>query len=485
MEKQSKRTLGLRRRWMTSSLLPVITILVLISALVSIGLGSAYYSNARSALEAKAAAGAEYFNTYAMTSYEEYYHSATLYANSFEDSDRIELQFLNSNGAVDVSTRSMMIGSAPGTQDVYDALSSGVISSYLGRDNATGERIIAASGLLKFQGEVVGIIRLVTAAHNLDSQVLLTVMIILAIMLAVSFVVVISSLLLINNVVAPVSAVSEAAKQISGGSYGFCIPNRYADEMGELVDNINDMSVKIGQNEKLQQEFISSVSHELRTPLTAINGWAETLLADVGESEEEEAQRRGLSIIVKESSRLTKMVEELLDFSKIADGRFTLDMEPMDLQAEFEDTVYTYHQIFKQEGITLLYTAGDEYDEIISADPVRLKQVFCNVLDNAAKHGGSGKRIVTRLNRSRGHYIITVRDFGPGIPEADLPHVKEKFYKGGSKARGSGIGLAVCDEIIRLHDGTFSIDNAKGGGAIVTIKLPIRHVRRENSQKKQ
>ena len=485
MEKHSKRTSGLRRRWMTSSLLPVITILVLISALVSIGLGSAYYSNARSALEAKAAAGAEYFNTYAMTSYEEYYHSATLYANSFEDSDRIELQFLNSNGAVDVSTRSMMIGSAPGTQDVYDALSSGVISSYLGRDNATGERIIAASGLLKFQGEVVGIIRLVTSAHNLDSQVLLTVMIILAIMLAVSFVVVISSLLLINNVVAPVSAVSEAAKQISGGSYGFCIPNRYADEMGELVDNINDMSVKIGQNEKLQQEFISSVSHELRTPLTAINGWAETLLADVGESEEEEAQRRGLSIIVKESSRLTKMVEELLDFSKIADGRFTLDMEPMDLQAEFEDTVYTYHQIFKQEGITLLYTAGDEYDEIISADPVRLKQVFCNVLDNAAKHGGSGKRIVTRLNRSRGHYIITVRDFGPGIPEADLPHVKEKFYKGGSKARGSGIGLAVCDEIIRLHDGTFSIDNAKGGGAIVTIKLPIRHVRRENSQKKQ
>ena len=485
MEKQSKRTSGLRRRWMTSSLLPVITILVLISALVSIGLGSAYYSNARSALEAKAAAGAEYFNTYAMTSYEEYYHSATLYANSFEDSDRIELQFLNSNGAVDVSTRSMMIGSAPGTQDVYDALSSGVISSYLGRDNATGERIIAASGLLKFQGEVVGIIRLVTSAHNLDSQVLLTVMIILAIMLAVSFVVVISSLLLINNVVAPVSAVSEAAKQISGGSYGFCIPNRYADEMGELVDNINDMSVKIGQNEKLQQEFISSVSHELRTPLTAINGWAETLLADVGESEEEEAQRRGLNIIVKESSRLTKMVEELLDFSKIADGRFTLDMEPMDLQAEFEDTVYTYHQIFKQEGITLLYTAGDEYDEIISADPVRLKQVFCNVLDNAAKHGGSGKRIVTRLNRSRGHYIITVRDFGPGIPEADLPHVKEKFYKGGSKARGSGIGLAVCDEIIRLHDGTFSIDNAKGGGAIVTIKLPIRHVRRENSQKKQ
>ena len=468
---QPRRAIGLRRRWIVSSILPVITILVLIAALVSIALGSNYYANARSALEAKATAGTDYFNTYAMTSYDEYFRSATLYANSFEDSASIELQFLDRNGHVEVSTRSLMTGSKPGTKDIIDALTSGRVSSFRGVDPATGEKIIAASGLLKFNGRVVGVMRFVTATRNLDSQVLLTVLIILAIMAAVIFVIVISSLLLINNVVAPVSAVSEAAKQISGGSYGYQIPNRYADEMGELVDNINDMSLKIGENEKLQSEFISSVSHELRTPLTAINGWGETLLADDGS--DPEALRRGLNIIVKESGRLTNMVEELLDFSKMADGRFALHLEQMDLQAEFEDAVYTYREVFKQQGITLDYHSDGVYDEPITADPERLKQVFCNVLDNAAKHGGAGKRIETRLVRRGSHYIITIRDYGPGIPADDLPHVKEKFYKGGSKARGSGIGLAVCDEIIRLHNGTLVIGNAKGGGCIVTIRLPI------------
>ena len=98
--------------------------------------------------------------------------------------------------------------------------------------------------------------------------------------------------------------------------------------------------------------------------------------------------------------------------------------------------------------------------------------MFCNVLDNAAKHGGAGRRIDTAVTGDGSHIVITVRDYGPGIPEAELPFVKQKFYKGSSKARGSGIGLAVCDEIIRLHEGTFEIDNAEGGGCVVTITLP-------------
>ena len=472
-QSQPRRAIGLRRRWIVSSILPVITILVLIAALVSIALGSNYYANARSALEAKATAGTDYFNTYAMTSYDEYFRSATLYANSFEDSASIELQFLDRNGHVEVSTRSLMTGSKPGTKDIIDALTSGRVSSFRGVDPATGEKIIAASGLLKFNGRVVGVMRFVTATRNLDSQVLLTVLIILAIMAAVIFVIVISSLLLINNIVAPVSAVSEAAKQISGGSYGYQIPNRYADEMGELVDNINDMSLKIGENEKLQSEFISSVSHELRTPLTAINGWGETLLADDGS--DPEALRRGLSIIVKESGRLTNMVEELLDFSKMTDGRFTLQVEDTDLQAELEDAVYSYRELFRQDGIALEYSSDRaEYSEVISGDPERLKQVFCNLLDNAAKHGGGGKRITVHLTQRDGEYVITIRDFGPGIPEAELPYVKQKFYKGSSKARGSGIGLAVCDEIVQRHGGRLDIANAEGGGTVVTVYLPLK-----------
>ena len=185
--------------------------------------------------------------------------------------------------------------------------------------------------------------------------------------------------------------------------------------------------------------------------------------------------RRGVQIILKESRRLTNMVEELLDFSKMTDGRFTLQVEDTDIQAELEDAVYTYRELFRQDGISLEYTSDKAlYDEPITGDPERLKQVFCNVLDNAAKHGGSGKRIVVHLTQQEGEYIISIRDFGPGIPEAELPYVKQKFYKGSSRARGSGIGLAVCDEIVRLHGGQFDIANAAGGGAVVTIRLPLK-----------
>ena len=240
------------------------------------------------------------------------------------------------------------------------------------------------------------------------------------------------------------------------------------------MDNINDMSLKIGQNEKMKSEFISSVSHELRTPLTAINGWGETILEDpTGDPEQ---LRRGIRIILNESRRLSTMVEELLEFSKMEDGRFTLRVEQVDLQAEFEDAIFTYRELFRQEGIGLDYEAGDELLPPISGDPERLKQVFCNVLDNAAKHGGAGGHISASVCLEGDAEVIRIRDYGPGIPEAELPYVKQKFYKGSSKARGSGIGLAVCDEIVNLHGGTFDIGNAPGGGAVVTIRLPVKEI---------
>ena len=473
LAKKVKKVQGLKRRWLTGSMGPVLVILLLVGVLISVGFASSYYNSARSSLRAKAAAGADYFNTYVMTSYREYYRSATVYAAAFDDGDRIELQFLNSSGRVEVTTRGVTVGTYPGTPEIYSAIESGEVKDYVGRDVVTGERIMAASSLLKFNGQVVGVMRYVTAIGNIDRQVLLTVLLVAGVMVAVVGLIVLSSMIFINNVVAPVSAVSEAAKRISGGSYGIQIPNKYTDEMGVLVDNINDMSLKISQSEKMESEFISSVSHELRTPLTAINGWGETLLED--ESCDAQQLRRGVQIILKESRRLTNMVEELLDFSKMTDGRFTLQVEDTDLQAELEDAVYSYRELFRQDGIALEYSSDRaEYSEVISGDPERLKQVFCNLLDNAAKHGGSGKRITVHLTQRDGEYVITIRDFGPGIPEAELPYVKQKFYKGSSKARGSGIGLAVCDEIVQRHGGRLDIANAEGGGTVVTVYLPLK-----------
>ena len=467
--KERLRIQGLRKRWILNSVGPVILILVLAAILASATVANNYYGSARSTLEAKAKAGADYFNSYSMSSYSEYYRNASLYAASF-DSTRIELQFLNLYGRVDNSTQGVAAGTAPQTPEIARALESGSIEVFSGKDPVTGESVMAVTTPLKFNGSTVALMRYVTATRQIDHQILLTILIISAIIAGVICLVLISSLLFINSVVAPVAEVTDAAKRISGGSYGIQLPNPYTDEMGELVDNINDMSLKISQSEKIQQEFVSSVSHELRTPLTAINGWAETLAADPGANPEQ--TQRGLNIIVKESRRLTTMVEELLDFTRMQDGRFTLRVEETDLLAELEDAIFTYREIFSREGIELRYECADDLPPII-ADGERMKQVFCNVLDNAAKHGGSGKRIDVSVAAENGSMVIRVRDFGPGIPVEELPYVKQKFYKGSSKARGSGIGLAVCDEIMRLHNGTFDIANASGGGAVVTMTLPM------------
>ena len=137
--------------------------------------------------------------------------------------------------------------------------------------------------------------------------------------------------------------------------------------------------------------------------------------------------------------------------------------------------MYTYTEFFRKEGISLQYF--DCPDEVlpISGDPERLRQVFCNLLDNAAKHGGAGQRIDVSVERTGDMAVIRIRDYGPGVPEEELPFLKNKFYKGSSKARGSGIGLAVCEEIVTRHEGYLEVGNAEGGGFQVAIRIPIEN----------
>lgn len=268
----------------------------------------------------------------------------------------------------------------------------------------------------------------------------------------------------------PIQDLTDSAKRIANGSYGTQVPTSGDNEIGELTSEINQMSEKIAQSDKTTTEFISQISHELRTPLTAILGWSETLQYDPaiqGDS------LRGVKIISKEAERLTGMVADLLEFTRIQDGRFNLRIELIDLAAELEDSLMTYGNLMQEAGIEVNYTAP-EYDiPLISGDPERLKQVFLNLLDNAAKHGGDGGVVDAKLSFYKSYVTIEIRDYGHGIPANELPHVKERFYKGSSKNRGSGIGLAVCNEIITRHGGILNISNAEGGGCLAQIKLPL------------
>ncbi len=460
---------GLRRRWIFNTV-GIIFVMGLVCVLAVTAVFAAYYYSAmESDMRYRARTTTEFFADYLNQNYNEYYQSCITYAQTFEDKDTIELQFISAEGNIVTSSYGSWAGRSPTTSDIHSAISTRGISTYTGRNPLTGERIMAVSSpMIYSNGEVIGVLRYVTSTGVMDRQIMYIAGIAMLALLAVLVVALISSNYYIHSILVPLGQIVDKAKMITNGSYGIQIQTQYDDEIGELADSINEMSIKINQNEKMQSEFISSLSHELRTPLTAITGWSETLLNTEGL---DDSTRRGVGIILREGKRLTEMVLELLDFTRIQDGRMTLNMELTDIRSEFEDTVFMYGSRLAQDGITLEYLENDDDIPEISCDPKRMRQVFLNILDNAAKHG-NGTPIQADIRYSEDTVIVRIRDFGPGIPEDELPLVKKKFYKGTSKARGSGIGLAVCDEIVQMHGGTLTLENAQEGGTLVTVQLP-------------
>jgi len=472
METQSvKKTGSLRKRWILNTVGVVLSLGIVCVLAITASYSAYYYSNMQSDLENRAKTTTEFFADYMDRDYNDFYQACITYTQSYDKRNTIELQFINRQGNILASSYGLWAVEPPKTPEIQVAIDTRDVEPYVGKDPITGERIIAVSSpVIYSNGEVMGVLRYVTSTYIVDMQIWLVAVVCILVLVIVLMVVLFSSSYYIRSIMNPVAQITEKAKRIASGSYGAQIQTKYADEIGELADTINEMSVKISQNEKMQAEFISQLSHELRTPLTVINGWSETLLAD---DQMDDDTRQGMKIISSEAKRLTEMVMELLDFTRMQDGRMTLTVEPTDIRGEFEDTVYMYGSRLSQDGIRLEYIENDEDIPEIPCDPKRLRQVFLNIMDNAAKHGGEGKRIEASIALEKKWVVIRIRDYGPGIPEDEIPLVKKKFYKGSSKARGTGIGLAVCDEIVQLHGGNLTLQNAQGGGTVVTVQLPV------------
>jgi signal transduction histidine kinase len=462
----------LHNRWLRGSVLIVLITLLVVIGIFAYFVYNYYYSTIRTGLESKAKTATDFFANYVAKSYSEFYDSAYRYAETFKDGDSMELQFVDTEGRVMISTSGVTSGTIPSSSDVTDSINLRKISVWTGNRAITGEHVIAVSAPMIYSGnQVIGVMRYVTSLRRVDRLVLVNILAVVGIGAVIMLIVVFINMVFIRSVIAPMGDIMRVSKRIADGSYGILIDNTYSDEIGEMVESINEMSMKIAQTEKLQTEFISSISHELRTPLTAITGWGETLVYDENISGD---AKRGIAIILKEARRLTNMVEELLEFTRIEDGRFTLNIEMIDIAAELEDAIFAYSELLHQGELEFDYAPYPEDLPPIPGDPSRLKQVFLNLFDNAAKYARDGKRISVSLALEASFAVIRIRDHGPGIPDDELEIVKMKFYKGSnSKERGSGIGLAVSDEIIRYHGGALELSNDPGGGLVVTVSLPI------------
>ncbi len=336
-------------------------------------------------------------------------------------------------------------------------------------ETSTGEAIMAVTVLLPSkQGHAV---RYIISLQDLNTQHRVFTAIIAVVCTIAVGLVALSGLFFIRSIVKPVKKINETAKRIAAGDFSARLePHRYNDEIGELVTTFNRMAKEIGEADKLKNDFISTVSHELRTPLTAIKGWGETIL-ELHDSDPN-MTKKGLEVIIDESSRLSRMVEDLLDFSRMQSGRMTLRLEKIDVLAELDETVFVFKERALREGVELTYNAP-ELPAPMMGDPNRIRQVFVNILDNALKYTKQGDKILVTAEILPRRLKILITDTGCGIPPEALPHVKEKFFKANVSVRGSGIGLAVSDEIVRLHKGSLNIGSVLNEGTTVEIILPI------------
>ena len=253
---------------------------------------------------------------------------------------------------------------------------------------------------------------------------------------------------------------------------GYILLRRMRGEIAGLNKDIQNMAEKAAFAERAKLDFISTISHELRTPLTAIQGWGETLLQK--KDLDSDVTHRGLGIIIEESRRLDRLVEELLDFSHIQSDALVLRRENIDVLAELDDVVFFYRERTAREGIELIFNAP-EVPAPMAGDPARIRQVFINLLDNAFKHTpqGGSVRIAANCAPEQHELHVVIQDTGCGVDENELPHLTEKFYKSSASTKGSGIGLAVVDEILRAHGCALRLESAAGQGFKVHITFPL------------
>lgn len=353
------------------------------------------------------------------------------------------------------------------------------VSTSIYKEETTGHRLFVFTSPLKDQvGKTYAYIRYTATLDRLFAIEMSVILISVLGVVAVVGLVFISGLYFIRSIVRPVETVTKTAKQISYGDFSIRIEKKYDDEIGNLSDAINDMASELSKIDKLKNDFISSISHELRTPLTAIRGWNETIEMCDPETDGELIEK-GLNIISIETDRLSTMVEELLDYSKIQSGRFQISKSRINLLRIMMETLDVYTQRAEQANVKIEFELPT-FEPSIIGDGNRIKQVYINVLDNAVKHTPAGGNITVSFLKQSDCYSVIIKDTGAGISEKDLPMVKERFYKGASTKPGSGLGLSICNEIVTLHGGELNIFSKEGEGTKVVITLPIADVNDEN-----
>lgn len=474
MDRRSTLRTGIRNsiagRWMFNTLSVVGILLVIANVCIYYFTRQYYYGSAENYVVSEANATATVLSRLYEDMAVNYSTEVRELIEGFDKKEQMEMMSINKNGEVTLSSSGFSPDESYNMPDYDMAMKSeDGVGIFHGYEN--GENIIAVTVTIAQPSSSYNALRYVTSMKQIDGQLGTIMLAAVIVSVAVILLVISSGMYFVKSICVPLMQISVTAKKLAKGDFSERIAIRNNDEIGELSRVFNDMADELENSEAIKNDFISSVSHELRTPLTAIKGWSETLQAGY----DEDTYRKGMTVITHETGRLEGMVEELLDFSRIQNARFSLQMANIDIIAELDDALLIYTDKARKENKTIHYTEP-EFLCVVYGDKNRLRQVFINVIDNAIKYSDPGGSVDISVEKGTDTLTITVADTGIGIAASDLPKVKAKFYKADNTRRGSGIGLAVADEIISMHGGTLDIDSVLGKGTTVTITLPLKQM---------
>ncbi|MDQ0339410.1 signal transduction histidine kinase [Caldalkalibacillus uzonensis] len=282
----------------------------------------------------------------------------------------------------------------------------------------------------------------------------------------------------------PLRHIEQAANEIALGNYRKRVQEQSADEIGELAKSFNHMAEKLEQVENERQaqeqkrdEFLANISHELRTPLTSMQGFLEAL--QDGLVKDEESKRRYYDVMYRETMHLNRLVDDMMDLIKLEKG--DIKLEPYHVQVgEIIEKVVFLQEAKAEERHNEIHVDYPDDLPALWADPVRLEQIFNNLLGNAIKFTENGTiRITIRSNHQS--IIVSITDTGIGIPSHDLPKIWDRFFKvnrmRSKKEGGTGLGLAIVKELVELHGGTIEVQSEVGKGTTFTVTFPLRRAK--------
>lgn len=463
---------SITQRWIVNTLSVIVMVIIFSAVAFSLIMNNFYYTGVRQSIDSRANVVSGVLIRIADDNTITFNSELRNIVENSEEKDKMEITAVDKNGKVVLSSSGFSYTQQEKMPDYEEALRSSNGKGYYVGDNSMGEKVMAVSVMISGNTSEYSAVRYVVSLEGIDHQLLMYMLIFLGVAVLIILLVVISGIYFIKSIVIPVREVGAAARKFATGDMSTRILKKSDDELGELCDIINFMADEITASEEVKNEFISSVSHELRTPLTAIKGWSETLMTLEDTPGDRQMLKKGMRVIDNETERLSGMVEELLDFSRMQNGKLTLVKTNIDILAELGEAVLIYAERAKRDGIELSYEEPEMVSPIFG-DKNRLRQVFINIIDNALKYCDSGDQVDIRIQEESGWINVVVADTGCGISKEDLPKIKTKFYKANLTRRGSGIGLAVANEIVLLHGGEINIESELEVGTTVTIRLPV------------